>query len=125
MPEVFNANTTGGHPFGYIQFIDHAVGAQDQLINAFRQVRDGGAQDLVLDLRANSGGYLYVALSAASMVTGPGSEGKVFEQLHYNDKRAAETAASTLNFSSQVQFAESQYPVGTQLPQLTCRACSC
>lgn len=107
-----------GRRTGYIQFTDHARGAQDDLITAFRAIRDAGAQDLVLDLRANSGGFLYIAAAAASMVAGPGHEGQVFEHLRYNDKRTAETAAGTLKFSSRVQFAEDQYPTGTPLPQL-------
>jgi hypothetical protein len=110
----------GGRRVGYIQFNDHSTGAQDELINAFRQLQAGQVQDLVLDLRFNSGGFLYIAQTAASMITGPQSEGKVFEQLRYNDKRQAETASSTLLFSSKVQFQESsQYPVGYQLPQLS------
>lgn len=103
---------------GYIQFNDHDVGAQDDLITSFRQLRDQGVQDLVLDLRFNSGGFLYIALSTASMITGPGSQGKVFETLRYNDKRSARTAQSTMLYSGSVQFGETQYPVGSQLPQL-------
>lgn len=116
-----SSDTGGGRRFGYIYFRDHAVGAQDELIDAFREVKNAGAQDLVLDLRDNSGGYLYIALAAASMVTGPASEGAVFERLRYNDKRAAETAASTLTFSDKLQYGESRYPVGTPLPQLGLR----
>jgi hypothetical protein len=108
----------GGRRVGYIQFNDHATGAQDELINDFRALRDAGIQDIVLDLRFNSGGFLYIAQSTASMITGPASNGAVFEQLQYNDKRGAETAASTLTFIGAVQFAESTYPVGTPLPQL-------
>ena len=114
-----NSGETDNHRrFGYIYFRDHAIGAQDELIDAFREVQDAGAQDLVLDLRDNAGGYLYIALAAASMVTGPASNGKVFERLRYNDKREAETEASTLAFSSRVQFGEARYPAGTPLPQL-------
>jgi hypothetical protein len=108
----------GGRRVGYIQFNDHEVGAQDDLIAAFRQVRDGGAQDLALDLRFNSGGFLYIALAAASMVVGPAAEGRVFEHLRYNDKREGLSQASVFTFSSQVQFAESQNPKGSALPQL-------
>jgi hypothetical protein len=104
---------------GYIQFNDHDVGAQDDLIASFRQLRDQGVQDLVLDLRFNSGGFLYIALSTASMITGPASQGKVFETLRYNDKRSARTAQSTMLYSSTVQFGETQNPVGSPLPQLS------
>ena len=72
----------------------------------------------MLDLRYNSGGFLYIAQTAASMVTGPQSEGRLFEQLHYSAKRQAETAASVYVFSSRVQTAETTYARGAQLPQL-------
>jgi hypothetical protein len=108
----------GGRRVGYIQFNDHASGAQDELISDFRQLRDAGIQDIVLDLRFNSGGFLYVAQSTASMVTGPANNGRTFEQLQYNDKRGPETAASTLNFIGTVNFPETRFPVGTELPQL-------
>ena len=69
-------------------------------------------------MRYNTGGFLYVAQTAASMVTGPQSEGRIFEQLRYNARRQAESAASTYLFSSRVQTPEVTYPRGTELPQL-------
>ena len=108
----------GRRVVGYLEFKDHAFGAQDDLVTAFQQLRSQGVQDLILDLRSNSGGFLYIALAAASMVTGPASSGMIFEHLQFNDKRAARTARSALNFSSTLQFGESQYLVGTPLPQL-------
>jgi hypothetical protein len=124
VPKANVFTTTGGRVTGYIQFNDHIVGAQDDLITAFLLMQAGSVQDLVLDLRFNSGGFLYIAQSAASMVTGPGNEGRVFEQLQYNDKRPQETASSALFFRSTVEFADginAQYPVGTRLPQLNLR----
>ena len=118
VPVATVVTSPGGRRVGYIQFNDHDIGAQDDLITAFRNIQGQGVQDLVLDLRQNSGGYLYIALTAASMITGPASQGQVFEQLRYNNKRDALSASSTLRFSRTVQFAESQYPVGTALPQL-------
>lgn len=107
----------GGRTVGYVQ-LDHLnVGAQDDLITAFQQLRSQGIQDLVLDLRRNTGGFLYIALAAASMIAGPQNEGQVFEQLRYSDKRSDVTAASTFRFSSKLQFSEGQYAEGTQLPQ--------
>jgi hypothetical protein len=108
----------GGRRVGYIQFNDHELGAQDDLIASFRQLQAQNVQDLVLDLRFNSGGFLYIAQTAASMITGPSAEGKVFERLQYNDKRALETASSALLFSSRVQSFEGRNAVGTPLPQL-------
>ena len=110
--------SVGGRKVGYILFNDHNEGAQDELIAAFDTLRSVGVNDLVLDMRYNTGGFLYVALAAASLVAGPQSEGRIFEQLRYSAKRQAETAASTYLFSSRVQTAETVYPRGTPLPQL-------
>lgn len=107
-----------GRRVGYILFNDHNQGAQDELIAAFETLRSGGVQDLVLDMRYNTGGYLYVAQTAAAMVTGAQSDGKIFEQLRYNAKRQADTAASTYFYSGRVQTAETVYPHGAALPQL-------
>ncbi|MBC7470896.1 MAG: hypothetical protein H7322_16360 [Ramlibacter sp.] len=111
-------NSPNGRKVGYILFNDHNQGAQDELIAAFDALRNGGVNDLVLDMRYNTGGFLYVAQTAASMVTGPQSDGRVFEQLRFSARRRAETAASTYLFSSRVQTAETVYPRGTPLPQL-------
>ncbi|MBE7366446.1 S41 family peptidase [Ramlibacter pallidus] len=116
LTQVVNSGT--GRKVGYILFNDHDVGAQDDLIAAFRNLQGQGVQDLVLDLRNNSGGYLYIALAAASMITGPQNNGQVFEQLRYNAKRTQLTAQSTLRFAGTVQYGESQNPAGTPLPQL-------
>ena len=110
--------TAGGRVTGYIQFDNFDTGAQDDLITAFQQMQAAGVQDLILDLRENRGGYLYIAQTAASMITGPQAEGRIFEQLRYSDKRAALSAASTLYFTSKVQYGETTYPVGTSLPAL-------
>jgi hypothetical protein len=121
VPRVNVFTTTGGRVTGYIQFNDHVVGAQDDLVTAFREVKNAGVRDLVLDLRFNSGGFLYIAQSTASMITGQGNDGRIFERLQYNDKRFQETAQSALFFRSSLQFADgpaAQFPVGTPLPQL-------
>jgi len=110
-----------GHRVGYILFNDHNQGAQDQLIAAFDSMRSAGVEDLVLDMRYNTGGFLYVALSAASMVTGPSNSGRIFEQLRFSAKRQGETAASTYRFSNLVQVAETLHPRDSELPQLGLR----
>jgi hypothetical protein len=111
-------NSTGGRSVAYLQLRNEDEGSQDELIAAFRQIQaHGGVQDLVLDLRDNLGGFVYSALTAASMITGPANDGKVFERLVFNDKRGA----SSLEFSGRVQFSDGdapQFPVGTALPRL-------
>jgi hypothetical protein len=111
--------SSGGRRVGYVLFNDHHEGAQDALIAAFETLKTSAVQDLVLDMRYNSGGYLYVAQTAASMVTGPQSEGRVFEQLRFNDKREAESRSGVFRFNTIVQSPEDTYPRGHALPQLS------
>jgi carboxyl-terminal processing protease len=105
----------------YLLFNAHTTGAQDKLIAALTNAQAYGVQELVLDMRYNGGGFLYTALSLSSMVTGPTADGKVFEQLRYNDKRAAETAQATILFSGRVQHGERTYTTGAALPRLGLR----
>lgn len=113
------ATTPGGREIAYLQLRNEDEGSQDELIAAFRQIQAHGAvQDLVLDLRDNLGGFVYSALTAASMITGPANDGKIFERLVFNDKRGT----SSLFFSGQVQFTDGsapRFPVGTALPRLS------
>ena len=78
----------GGRKVGYMAFHDHNRVAEGELANAVRRFRDQGVQDLVLDLRYNTGGLLYIAAGLGYMIAGPQSSGKVFDGLEYNDKQA-------------------------------------
>lgn len=113
--------SSGGRKVGYVVFNDHHAGAQDALISAFADFRAAAVDDLVLDMRFNSGGFLYVAQTAASMVTGPASSGQIFEQLRYNAKRASEPLFTRYLFSDRLQASETTYQVGYELPQLGLR----
>lgn len=72
---------------GYMTFNSHNAVSELQLINAFTSLRNDGVNDLVLDLRYNGGGLLYLAAEVAYMIAGPANTaGKVFERTIYNDK---------------------------------------
>jgi carboxyl-terminal processing protease len=73
---------------GYLTFDDHNAVAEKQLIDAFAMFKSEGVSDLVLDMRYNGGGLLYVASELAYMIAGPTSAGKTFEQPIYNSKTA-------------------------------------
>lgn len=121
VPLTTSVTTAAGKQAGYVLFNDHAVGAQDKLITAMQTIQNQGLQELVIDLRYNSGGYLYIAQALASMVSGARANGRIFESLRYNDKRDAESRASAFAFSSTVQYGESTYPMGYALPALNLR----
>jgi C-terminal processing protease CtpA/Prc len=118
LPQVRTLTSTGGRKVAYLLFNAHTQGAQDKLVPAILGLQQSGVTDLVLDMRYNRGGYLYTALGLSSMLTGPQADGRVFEKLKYNDKRAAETQASVMDFSGELQVGETIYPAGTPLPRL-------
>jgi len=81
-----------GRRVGHLVFNDHIAPAEGQLIEAVRDFKQQGIADLMLDLRYNGGGYLYIASELAYMIAGPQrSQDKVFEQLSYNSRRSADT----------------------------------
>lgn len=91
----------GGQRVGYIVFNDHVIPSEAQLITAVRTLSDAGVSDLVLDLRYNGGGYLYIASELAYMIAGPArTAGKAFERLSYSDKRSAENVTEPFRSTS-------------------------
>lgn len=71
---------------GYLPFHDHNAAAESQLIEAVADFQSQGITDLVLDLRYNRGGLLYIASQLSYMIAGPErTEDKVFERVRYND----------------------------------------
>ena len=93
-----------GSKVGYVVFNDHIASSEQKLIDAVNTLKAAAVTDLVLDLRYNGGGYLYLASELAYMIAGSSrTSGKVFEQLQYNSKRSDETNsddAKTPFFSS-------------------------
>ena len=49
-------------------------------------MRDSDVTDLILDLRYNRGGYLYLANQISYMIAGAGVSGKTFSSLEFNKK---------------------------------------
>jgi C-terminal processing protease CtpA/Prc len=118
LPLTEALTTSGGRRVAYLLFNAHTEGAQDKLIPALQTAQAAGAQEVVLDMRYNGGGYLYTALSLSSMLAGPAADGQVFEQLRFNDKLSDLSQDNTFRFSGQVQFGESAFATGTALPRL-------
>jgi hypothetical protein len=72
---------------GYMLFNDHLALAEKALVDAVNQLKGAGATELVLDIRYNGGGYLYIASELAYMIAGPTRTfGKTFEKTIFNDK---------------------------------------
>jgi carboxyl-terminal processing protease len=83
-------DTPGGR-IGYLLFNDHILTAEGQLVAAVEQLAGGeGIDELVLDVRYNGGGYLFIASQLAYMIAGNAqTAGRVFEEMEFNDKHPA------------------------------------
>ena len=75
-----------GDDVGYMHFNNHIAPAEEDLVSAFRFLRDQNVDDLVLDLRYNGGGFLDIANETAFMIAGASARGKVFEEIRFNSK---------------------------------------
>jgi C-terminal processing protease CtpA/Prc len=77
---------------GYMTFNDHILPAEGQLVAAFQQLASANVTDLVLDLRYNGGGFIYIASQVGYMIAGAArTNGKTFERFQFSDRRAADT----------------------------------
>jgi carboxyl-terminal processing protease len=77
---------------GYMTFNDHILPAEGQLVTAFQQLAAANVSDLVLDLRYNGGGFIYIASQVGYMIAGATrTNGKVFERFQFSDRRSADT----------------------------------
>lgn len=72
---------------GYMLFNGHNGPAALPLINAGNTFLQGnGVDDLLLDLRYNRGGFVYIAQIITSIIAGSAGDGKNFATIEYNDK---------------------------------------
>jgi carboxyl-terminal processing protease len=118
VPQSKIITSASGKRVGYVLFNAHTQGAQDKLIDTISGMANAGLSTMVLDLRYNGGGFVYTALSLATMLSGPSNENKVFERLQFSDKRAQDTAESTFLYSGALLVGETRYPANFALPRL-------
>jgi hypothetical protein len=80
----------GGSRVGYLVFHDHILTAEQQLVTAVADMQAANVDELVLDLRYNGGGYLFLASQLAYMIAGPArSSGQTFERIEFNAKHTS------------------------------------
>lgn len=91
-----------GGKAGYLLFNEHLRTSEQELNSAMTYFKQQGVSELVLDMRYNTGGYLFIAEEVASMIGGAAVQGKVFEKLQFNSKHPEKTSApnNTYRFSA-------------------------
>ena len=88
---------------GYLLFDDHVATAESKLIDAIGTFKAAGVSDVVIDLRYNGGGFLYIASELAYMLGGNRiTANATFEKLVFNDKHPEKTndPANTVRFQT-------------------------
>jgi C-terminal peptidase prc len=84
---------SGPSRVGYIHFRNFVQPSVEALNTAFQQLKDQGANELVLDVRYNGGGLVSVAQHLAGLIAGAPLVGQVFVQFTHNDKQASRNTA--------------------------------
>ena len=92
--------TSRGDRIGYMLFNAHSAPAAQAIIEAGKALKNRGINDLIVDLRYNLGGLLYVAQIFSSMVAGAEKEGLVFEEFETNGKFPSQSWEFTLEFAA-------------------------
>lgn len=89
---IVSTQTVANKKIGYLLFNDHNALASDKLVNAMTGFKNQKIDELVIDLRYNSGGFLYIASQLASMVAGSNIQYQVFASFMYNDKNYSQNS---------------------------------
>lgn len=93
--------TTGsGDRVGYMLFNAHNAPAAAAIIEAGNHLKNAGIDDLIVDLRYNGGGLVYVAQILSSMVAGAEKEGLIFEEFETNGKIPSQSWEFTLEYAA-------------------------
>lgn len=120
VPQTRIIDTDSGK-VGYLLFTDHILAAEQQLVDAVTQMRDANITDLVLDLRYNRGGYLYLANQVSYMIAGAGVSGQTFNSLQFNEKNPGVNPVTGGAVSADAFLTtttENAAPAGAALPTL-------
>ncbi|MBN1387039.1 MAG: hypothetical protein JW965_01245 [Bacteroidales bacterium] len=93
---------------GHLVFESFIEPSEEELETAFNFFAQNNVKDLILDLRYNSGGFLYIAQQLASYIAGNSKKGVTFAELNYNNKNT--------DYNTAFPFEETSYPLS--LPRL-------
>lgn len=118
VPTATVLSTRSGN-VGYLLFNQHIATAEGALVDAVRQLRDAGINDLVLDLRYNGGGFLDIAAELAFMIAGASAtQDRSFETLIFHPGNPLSSLDTRTPFHSRSLGFDPALARGTRLPTL-------
>jgi carboxyl-terminal processing protease len=88
---------------GHLVFESFIEPSENELMQAFKYFSENNVQDLIVDLRYNTGGYLYIAQLLASYISGNGYTSTNFASIEYNDKYQ--------DYNQSFKFITTSYPM--------------
>lgn len=97
-----------GKKVAYLYYDSFIGRSEDALIEAFDNFAANNVDELILDLRYNSGGLLGLSAQLAYMIVGSKSGYRIYSQNVFNDKRPFDTATSQNAVYQQLRRLEHQ-----------------
>ena len=75
-----------GKKIGYLAYLSFDQDGDDMLINAIKELANGGAEEMILDLRTNGGGSVDSSVKLSSMLIDESYVGQICTKLVHNPK---------------------------------------
>jgi carboxyl-terminal processing protease len=99
--------------FGYMVFQDFIETAISEIDDAFTEFKNNSIDELIIDLRYNSGGSLSVAEYLAGWIAGSSNSDKAFIKLLYNNKHHELDTVVNVPFKENGLYLERIFFIGT------------
>lgn len=85
--KVTTEDETPNHRVGYLVYAGFDAGFDEELFSVFKEFKQAGITDLIIDLRYNGGGHTTSANLISTCIAGDQAKDKVFMSLRYNEER--------------------------------------
>ena len=79
----------GDKKVAYLNYMGFYMDFDADLIDTFRQFKEAGVDELILDLRYNSGGHVLSSTLLGTLIAGSAHQGEIYVRTTYNSDRTA------------------------------------
>lgn len=89
-PSIYGSRiltTTSGKKVAYLNYMGFHMNYDNALIDIFRQFKEAGVNDLILDLRYNPGGHVLSSTVLGTLIAGSAHKGEIYVRTTYNKTR--------------------------------------